>query len=174
MAQKAATTKKEARTSDHYQKALDSFEKATRAMHKGDAAKAKEMLVQFGKTYGSETELMDRVRSYISVCESRLAPESKPKTAEELANAGVVSLNMGDPEQAIKHFAKAIEIEPKSSHVQYCLAAAHGVCGDAAASAKYLEQAIGSDPAARIHARADEDFASVRNSEAVSALIGTV
>lgn len=156
---------------ERYQKALESFDRALKALYKGDAAKAKEQLEKIQETYPEETELLDRVRSYLLVCERQMAPQRRPKTAEEYVNAGIVTLNDGDAAQALKHLAKAAELEPKNAHVQYCLAAAYAVSGDAAESAKHLKIAIGTDPSAKVHAKADEDFAAVRNSSEVAPLL---
>ena len=122
-------------------------------------------------TYPEEKELLERVDSYLLICERQLAPQRRPKTAEEMVTFGVMYLNEGDAEEAIKQLSKAFELEPKSSHVQYCLAAAHALSGDAPASAKFLKQAINSDPTSRFHARGDEDFNSVRHESEVAALL---
>ncbi len=169
---KGDTAKKLGRaTSEPYQKALDGLEKALKALYKDDPAKAKEQLVRLQETYPEERELMDRVGSYLIVCDQRLSPQRRPKNAEEMVTAGVMSLNDGDHSQAIKHLTKALDLEPKSSHVQYCLAAAHALSGDAPATAKLLKQAIGSDPSARVHARVDDDFARVWDATEVAVLL---
>lgn len=177
MASKATRSKdaKEKRTksgaAERYQKALEGYDRGIKALHKGDPAKAKEQFDKLLQTYPEEKELMDRVRSFVTVCETRMAPQRRLKDAEEMINAGVVSLNDGDPHQAIKHLTKAAELEPKNSHAQYCLAAAYAVCGDATASARHLKLAISGDPSTQIHAKADEDFASVRSSADVASLL---
>jgi len=169
---KGAKGKKAVRaTSERYQKALEGFERAMKSLYKGDPGKAKEYLQKLQEGYPEETEMMDRVHSYLLVCEKRLSPQKRPKNAEEMVNAGVMSLNEGDAGQAIKHLSKALELEPKSAHVQYCLAAAHGLSGDAPSSAKLLKQAISSDPTNRVHAKTDEDFARVRDAAEVAALL---
>lgn len=169
---KGDTAKKLGRAnSEPYQKALDGLEKSLKALYKGDAAKAKELLERMQETYPHEKELMDRVRSYLVVCEQRLSPQKRPKNPEEMATAGVMSLNEGDHGQAIKHLTKALEAEPKSAHIQYCLAAAHALSGDAPATATLLKQAIGTDPSARVHARVDEDFSRVWDSAEVAVLL---
>ena len=158
-------------TSEPYQKALEGFEKAVKALYKGDPAKAKDQLVRLQEDYPNEKELMDRVRSYLVVCDQRLSPQRRPKNVEEMVNAGVMALNDGDHGQAIKQLTKALELEPKSAHVQYCLAAAHALSGDAASTAKLLKQAIGSDPTARVHARVDDDFSRVWDASEVAVLL---
>lgn len=157
--------------SERYQKALDGLEKGLKALYKGDPEKAKEQLTRLQENYSEEKELMDRVQSYIVVCEQRLSPQKRPKNVEEMATSGVISLNDGDHATAIKQLTKALELEPKNAHVQYCLAAAHALGGDAPATAKLLKQAIGSDPSARVHARVDEDFSRVWDSDEVAVLL---
>lgn len=169
---KSAKAKKAKRaSSESYEKALDGLERAMKALYKGDSARAKEQLERLQETYPKEIEIMDRVRSYLIVCDQQISPQKRPKTAEEMANCGVMYLNDGDAQQAIKHLSKALEIEPKSTYIQYCLAAAHALTGDAPTTAKYLKQAITADETSRIHALSDEDFASVRNSPEVAPLL---
>lgn len=169
---KAAKSKKAAGGSNEkYNKAVEGLEKAIKSLYKGDAERAKEQLDRLVATYPQEKELLERVDSYLKICERQLAPQRRPKSAEEMVNFAVMYLNEGDAAQAIKQLAKAIELEPKSSYVQYCLAAAHALSGDAPASAKYLKMAITSDPTSRFHARGDEDFNSVRYEPEVAALL---
>ena len=169
---KSAKGKKAVRAaSERYQKALEGLERAMKSLYKGDPGKAKEYLEKLQEGYPEEKELMDRVQSYLLVCEKRLSPQKRPKNAEEMVNAGVMSLNEGDAGQAIKHLSKAVELEPRNAHVQYCLAAAHALSGDASSSAKHLKQAISTDPSTRVHAKTDEDFASVRDAAEVAALL---
>lgn len=154
-------------------KALEALERALKLLHKGDYGKAKEQLLKVESTFPDATDILDAVRSYVTVCEGRLAPQKRMKEAEEYVNAGVVELNEGNTQQALKLLAKASELDGKSAHVQYCLAAAHAAAGDAATSARHLKLAIAGDPSARIHAKTDEDFAAVRGSAEVGALLGT-
>ena len=176
MAQKTTRPKgkasaKKSGAGDQYQKALDSFDKAVKTLHKGDAAKAKELFVKLVDGFPGERELLDRVRSYIAVCESKLAPQKRLKDAEEMVTAGVIELNRGDAAQALKHFTKASDLDPKNPHVHYNLAAAHAAAGDAASAAKHLKTAIAGDPSAKVHARADEVFAGIRGSAELAPLL---
>jgi Tfp pilus assembly protein PilF len=79
--------------------------------------------------------------------------------------------NDGDAKEAIKMLSKALEADPDNPHIEYCLAAAHAKIGDGGASAKHLRVAIEADPLAKIHARADEDFAPVRHTAEMGALL---
>ena len=169
---KGAKGKKAGRAmSERYQKALEGLERALKALYKGDPGKAKEHLAKLQENYPEERDMMDRVRSYLLVCEKQLSPQRRPKDAEEMVNAGVMSLNEGDAAQAVKHLSKALDLAPKSAHIQYCLAAAHARSGDASTTAKHLKQAISADPTSRFHAKTDDDFAGVRDTAEVAALL---
>jgi tetratricopeptide (TPR) repeat protein len=156
---------------EHFQKAIDSLEKAIRSLYKGEFDKAKEQLERLKEGYPDEGALMDRVNTYLLVCARKLAPQKRPKSTEEMITYGVMLHNDGDSREAIKMLGKALEAEPSNSHIEYCLAAAHAKIGDGAATAKHLRQAIQADPLSRIHARADDDFAPVRHTAEVSALL---
>ena len=156
---------------EHFQKAIDSLEKAIRSLYKGEFDKAKEQLERLKEGYPDEGALMDRVNTYLLVCARKLAPQKRPKSTEEMITYGVMLHNDGDSREAIKMLGKALEAEPSNSHIEYCLAAAHAKIGDGAATAKHLRQAIQADPLSRIHARADDDFAPVRHTAEVGALL---
>jgi tetratricopeptide (TPR) repeat protein len=156
---------------ERFEKALEALEKSIRTLHKGDTERAREQLQQLKRDFPDEGELMDRVNSYLAVCERKLSPQKRPKTTEEMVVYGVMLHNDGDSREAIKMLSKALESDPRNAHIEYCLAAAHAKIGDGAATAKHLKEAIESDPLSRIHARADEDFAPVRHVAEVSALL---
>ena len=156
---------------EHFQKAIDGLEKAIRSLYKGEFDKAKEQLERLKEGYPDEGALMDRVNTYLLVCARKLAPQKRPKSTEEMITYGVMLHNDGDSREAIKMLGKALEAEPSNSHIEYCLAAAHAKIGDGAATAKHLRQAIQADPLSRIHARADDDFAPVRHTAEVGALL---
>jgi tetratricopeptide (TPR) repeat protein len=155
----------------HYEKAIESFEKALKALYKGEPEKAKDLLLVLKADHADDSELMDRISTFLLICENRLAPQRKPKSTEEMVTQGVMQLNLGDLQLAIKTFSKALEAEPQSPHIEYCLAAAHAKDGDLPSTVKHLKQAIAADPTNRIYARNDDDFDDVRDEDEVSALI---
>lgn len=154
-----------------YQKAVELFERALKTLYKGEYEKAKEQFESVRQTYALENDLLDRVQTYIAVCESKLAPQRRPKSTEEMVTQGVMLLNEGDTTQAIKVLTKALEAEPANPHIAYCLAAAYGRAGEAAESAKHLKQAIAADPTSRFHAQTDDDFAPVKNRSEIATLL---
>jgi tetratricopeptide (TPR) repeat protein len=172
---KAAVHSKRARRGageiERYEKAVEAFERAIKALYKGEADRAKEQFEKLQESYADETELMDRVRAFLAVCERKLAPSRKPKNTEEMVTYGIMLHNAGDSQQAIKIFSKALEQEPSNPHIAYCLAAAHARLGDAASTAKHLREAIQADRTSRVQAIADEDFARVRDQSEVASLL---
>jgi Flp pilus assembly protein TadD len=154
-----------------YEKGLEAFEKAVRTLYKGEADKAKEQFERLRESHGDESELMDRVSSYLAVCERKLSPQRRPKSTEELVTYGVILHNAGDSQQAIKTLAKALEAEPSNAHIEYCLAAAHAKAGDSAEAAKHLRHAIQADRSVRINALVDDDFRAIRDRSEVAALL---
>jgi tetratricopeptide (TPR) repeat protein len=156
---------------EHYEKALENLEKVLRALYKGEFERAQEQLERMKEAYADEGAIMDRVNTYLAVCARKLAPQKRPKSTEEMITYGVMLHNDGDSKEAIKMLGKALEADPENAHIEYCLAAAHAKIGDGAATAKHLRQAIEADPLSRIHARIDEDFAPVRHTAEVGALL---
>lgn len=156
---------------ERYEKTLESMERGLKALYKGEVEKAKGQFEELLETT-EENELKDRLRSYLAVCEQKLAPQRRPKTTEEIVTQGILALNSGDAKEAIKHLTKALESDPKSAHIHYCLAAAYARSGDAASTADHLKTAIEADPTSRIHAKTDADFSALRDQEPVAALLG--
>lgn len=156
---------------ERYEKALEAFERAIKVLYKGEADKAKEQLEKLKESHADEVELVDRVNAYLAICERKLSPARKPKTTEEMVTQGVLLHNAGDSQQAIKVLSKALEMEPSNPYIAYCLAAAHARAGEASEAAKHLKQAIQADSTSRIHALADEDFASIRDRSELAAVL---
>ncbi len=154
-----------------YQKAVEAFEKAIKVLHKGDANRAQEQFTAILEAYPEEIEIADRARIYLTVCGRHLAPARRPKTVEDTVNFALMRHNEGDYPQAIKYLAKALEQEPKNDYIHYYLAAALARSGDAQATARHLKQAASSDPVSLVQAKADADFAAVRSSPEVEAVL---
>lgn len=156
---------------ERYEKGLDAFEKAVKAVYRGEADKAKEQLERLRESYGDESALMDRVNAFLAICEKKLSPQRRPKTTEELVTHGVMLHNAGDSQQAIKTLTKALEAEPSNPHIEYCLAAAHARADEPAEAARHLREAIRADRTVRIQALSDEDFTSIWDRTEVAALL---
>jgi len=165
---KRASKKKSARGSEEaerYTKAVDTYERAVKTLHKGDLERARGLFETITSNYSQETELADRARAHLDVCDRQLQKKRtfKPKDFESTVTYGVFLHNQGDFRGAVVSLAKAVELNPKSDHALYCLAAAYARTGDGRDAVRHLKRAIGMDPYNRVLALTDRDFDSVRS-----------
>jgi tetratricopeptide (TPR) repeat protein len=165
---RASRKKKSARGSEEaerYTKAVEAYERAVKTLHKGDLDRARTQFETITSNYPEETELADRCRAHLDVCERQLRKLKtfKPKDFESSVTYGVFLHNQGEFQGAVESLAKAVEMNPKSDHAHYCLAAAYARVGDNRGAVRHLKRAIGSDPYNRVLAITDNDFDSVRS-----------
>lgn len=175
---KGSSTRKKARGSEdaaRYTKVLEAFERAVKTLHKGDFGKAGTQFEGIISAFPEEREVVDRARTFLSVCAWRQkgARAFSPKDAESLVSYGVFLHNKGDFKGAVDKLSKAAEMDPKSDHAQYCLAAAYARMGDAREATRHLKRAITADPYNRVLALTDADFDSVRSDPSVSQMLAT-
>jgi len=156
------TAEKTKTRKDEYEKALAAYGQSMKIFHKGDFAKAQESLTAFMKKYPEERELMDRVRIYLSICESRLHPvKISHKSFEEHYLWGLVYLNRKDFEQAHKLLHIAHGQDPKSGKALYALAIVNHLMGRESEGMDFLEKAVGLDSEFAVLARNESDFESL-------------
>ncbi|HUU13995.1 MAG TPA: tetratricopeptide repeat protein [Terriglobia bacterium] len=151
----------EKRSSDAaYQAAVKNFEAAIRYLQKQNYEKAKE---SFEKVLeGHASEISDRARVYLRVCEQKLEhQELTPKTAQEFYLLAVAQLNARQLESAFENLQKANQMQPNRGHIRYALAAVHALQGNTDAALEHLKAAIELEPRNRIQARRDEDLQSL-------------
>ncbi len=175
---RGASTRKKARgteESERYNKALETFERAIKTLHKGDVDKARTQFDGIISGFPAESELTDRARTFRGICERRTRdsrPHS-PKDMEGVVSYGVFLHNRGDFKGAVDKLSKAVEMDPKSDHAQYCLAASYAQLGDAREATRLLKRAISTDPYNRVLAQTDSDFDPVRNDPTVSQILSS-
>lgn len=155
------------------QQAIELFEKATKSLGKRDFAKAKEQLQELIASYADERDVVERARAYVALCDRSLdkRPAFKPKAFEDVLHHGVYLHNRGEYDDAMKFLRQATEMQPKSDHALYCLAATAARAGDAEAAVKALRQAVAVSPANRAQARSDADFDALRDNEEFMAVV---
>ena len=175
---KKSTTRKKPRrglgeVSESYGKAVETFERAIKMLYKGDIDKARGLFETVISNFAEEKELVDRAQSYISVCDRRTGSRHNytPKDFEGLVTHGVFLHNMGDYQGAVTSLEKAVEMEPKNDHAQYCLAASYARIGDSRGATRHLKRAIGADPYNRVLAISDTDFDALRSDPALDQLL---
>ena len=149
------------------QQAIETFEKAMKAMGKHDYERAREHFDALLGGFPEERDLLERTRSYRAVCERALEkrPAFRPKTFDEMLHHGVYLHNRGEYEEALKFMRQAAEIHPRNEHVLYCMAATAARAGDNATALKSLRQAVMAGAANRAQARQDPDFDTLREDE---------
>jgi len=156
--------------SRRYQQALETFERAVKALGRKDFERSRDLLDALIEDFSDQQELVERARAYRAVCDRSRRP-ARPRTFEELLNYGVVLHNRGDFAHAVKYLQQALDIHPRSESALYCLAAAQARAGDTPAALKALKSAIHANPASRAQARRDADFEPLRAAAAFQALV---
>jgi tetratricopeptide (TPR) repeat protein len=153
--------------------AVRAFEQALKLFNRHDFAAAKVAFENLLKRFRSQTEILARARTYMAICDQRLArAPAAPRGPDALYNQGVFELNKGNAKEAVILFQKALRAQPRASHVLYSLAAAYARLGDAPKAIDALRRAIVIQPVHRSHARRDPDFASLRSNEVFQELAG--
>ncbi len=111
---------------------------------------------------GPDSHVADKARSYAQVCERRTRDtEITLQSSEDHFNYGVERLNERDFERAMRHFEKALALEPRAEHVYYTMSLCCGLAGDGAGACENLKRAIELEPKNRILARQDPEFAAI-------------
>jgi tetratricopeptide (TPR) repeat protein len=156
------TKEKDKIKKDEYEKALFAYTQAMKSFHKGDYKKADELFKAFLDKHGSERELVDRARIYLTVCEVRQSKDKVAlKTFDDFYQYGVFKTNHGDYEEAIKLLEKAREMKPKEGKILYLMADIYSLKGDNEKCLEHLKKAIQLDKYFSILARNERDFESL-------------
>ena len=136
---------------------LASYEAALQLMQQrqyGKAHQAFERMLAAGPG-----DLADRIRIYISAC---LMQEAKRTTSfhsdEEQYDYAVSLLNIGQYDDASRHFKEILAQNKTADYAFYGLAVLASMTGDGSTCLEHLTEAIRQNPRNRIQARADSDF----------------
>jgi tetratricopeptide (TPR) repeat protein len=153
--------------------AVRAFELALKVFNRHDFSAARTAFENVLEKFGDQLEIVARARTYLAICEQRLArAPSAPRSPDALYNQGVFEFNKGNIKEAIILFDKALKGSPQADHVFYSLAAAHARMNNAQKALEALRRAISIRPLHRSHARGDLDFACLRDNEAFRQLTG--
>ena len=153
--------------------AVEGFEKAMKALGKRDFEKAKTAFEALLTAYPAETEVRERAKAYLALCERQLEkrPAFRPKNVSDLLSQGVFLHNKGEFDEAMRLFRQAADQQPKNGDALYCLAAATARAGQSEAALHALRSAIEVSPAVRAQARSDSDFDGLRQEPAFQSLV---
>ena len=146
---------------DEYQKALAAYGEAIKEFHKGKYDKAVAALGSFIEKHPAESELVDRAKIYMKICEEQTKEnkESVPlKTFEDFFLHGIFKTNGGEFEEAQKLLEKAQKMNPDEGKIYYALADLYSLMGQTEASLEHLKKAIQIDKFFRILAQNETDF----------------
>lgn len=156
------TKEKDEVKKDEYEKALSAYSQAMKPFHKGDYKKADELLNAFLDKHGSEKELVDRARIYLTICGEQQSKEKvQLKTFEDNYQHGVFKTNQGDYKEALKLLEKAREMKPKEGKILYLMADIYCLKGENEKCFELLKKAIQLDKYFSILARNERDFESL-------------
>lgn len=147
---------------DDYQKALTVFGQAVKEFHKGDLEKAAELFRTVIEKHASEPEVVDRARAYLAIAQKRQKKENvQLKTFEDYSLYGVIRLNQGEYDVAIKALEKALDFKTDDGRIYYLLADALMLKGDTDAALDALKKAIQKDKIYSTLAQNETDFQRV-------------
>jgi tetratricopeptide (TPR) repeat protein len=134
------------------------YDEAMRDFNAQRFARARQLFDKVAEGFSSE--LADRARMHIRICEQRLERNANhtPRTPEENYHSGIAMMNLGRWDEAREFLEKARKQAPKAEFVFYALAALDSLTGEADAALTNLKRAIELRPDNRYHARNDEDF----------------
>ena len=111
-----------------YDKLVDQFSKAIEAFKKGEFAEAKSSFDAIIGSGSDEPMMVDRSRTYVRICEQRLAPdEAEPADAEGRFYRAVLLINEGRGEDALGYIDQALQDSPTSARLLYTRASAWAI-----------------------------------------------
>lgn len=146
-----------------YQKALSVYTQAMKAFHKGDCARASQLLKTFKEKYSAEKELIDRAQIYLSICEERKQKEKiQLKSLDDYFQYSVYKMNQGDYQEALKMLEKARQMKPKEGKILYLMADVYCLLGNNEKCLDHLKKAIQVDKFFSILAQNESDFEEIR------------
>lgn len=144
---------------DAYEKTLAAFGEAMKEFHKGKYDRAQELLKAFVEKHDAEKELLDRARIYLQMTRERGKKESiSLKTVDDYVSSGIIRINSGAYEEALKLLEKALEMKADEGRIYYLMADAHMLMGKADDAMEYLKKAFQRDKVYRTLAQNEIDF----------------
>jgi tetratricopeptide (TPR) repeat protein len=150
--------------SESYDAAVKEFAAALELFQKGHLQEARDRFAKLAAASGDEYRLAEQSRTYTTICDRRLAPETgAPRTADELYRAAVGLANAGHLDEAEGLLDKAVDLRPGEATYLYARASVHAMKGNADRAAKDLRRSLELDARLRHQAANDPDFERVRD-----------
>lgn len=140
--------------------ALRQFETGVRFLQKQNFARAREIFLKLAE--GPSEEVTARARSYLRMCEAKLAPATPtPKSAQDFYDLGIAQLNARELDAAVESLRQSDRLQPRRGDVRYALAVAYALRGNPDAALEHLRASIELDAKNALLARRDEDLQSL-------------
>jgi tetratricopeptide (TPR) repeat protein len=154
--------------------ALAQLEKGIEFIHRKDFKKAIAELQSLIEKYKNETEITASARSYIDICRRSEARQKKtpPETQNQAYALGILEHNKANYDKAISYFRQSLEKHPQADYVYYSIAASLALKGDDFAAIENLRRAVELNKDSFVHAKNDQDFASLEKNKEFLDLIG--
>jgi Tfp pilus assembly protein PilF len=156
------------------------FNTGLKAQQAGDTTQAEQQLLQaialdpsFKEAYNNLGNLYYQREAYNQAkVMYQHALEIDPDYVKARNNLGNAYMQLAMYAAAIAELNKVISTDSESGLAHYNLACVYARSGDATLAARYLNQAIEREPQARVWARTDADFTSVRMVPAFQQILG--
>jgi tetratricopeptide (TPR) repeat protein len=146
--------------------AIARFEQALQLLHRQQWEEAAKAFAQAAEG-DPGSSIAERSRVFREVCRKMLSNE--PVIDDDLYLTAVVAKNAGDLDAAIESCNRG-GLKGRDSRFTYLAAAIESLRGNREEAAKLLLKSIEMDPANRVHAFWDPDFADVRKSPDLASL----
>ena len=150
------------------------YERAVRWVYQKKHQEARSLFHKIRDKFPSELEVLDRVNTFLEICEGRLQKREKgsPSTAEEFFDHGVMDHNRGLHEKALESFSAALKLAKKDSgFIHYAMAAAEVSLGNHEEALKSLKRSIQIQEDHRFFAQNDPDFEPLMRNEEFQELV---
>ena len=150
------------------------YEKALTSLYNNDYRMAKNQLISLLELSPKEIEIMDRVRTFIKICDRHLKKyeEQTLITAEDAFNQGVLAHNQSHHEKAMSYFSRALELSTEEKdYIHYAMAASEAASGNTHQALEHLKTAIEINQKNRFFACGDPDFKSLTDSRAFREMV---
>ncbi len=151
------------------------YQRALSLVHEKKYQDAQKMLLGIRDQFRNELDVLDRVNTFLSICETHLTKKKQTRLSqpEEFFDQGVVYHNWGQHEEALEYFSTALKRGSRkdSGHIHYAIAAAELHLGNHEKALESLKKAIELREDNRFFARNDPDFVPLAADERFHDLI---
>jgi tetratricopeptide (TPR) repeat protein len=149
---------------ESYRRALELFEQAYASLGKKDYQAGYQGFRNLLEEFPDESEVGDRARAYMKVCERHLGdPPAEPSDPEEIYLKAVFEMNSGRFDRALALYGDVLQARPGHDAAIYGSAVALAQVGRKAEAMKRLRESVEANPLNRILALNDPDFECVRD-----------